>query len=102
MKLVGRDIMDEAAAVLEPGDLLVLPPIFYAGGSADQSIASEDLAAHLNAKAGREAAVAVASKDAARDLVVAAARPGDVILSMGARDSALGAFARSLLDALGT
>ena len=100
MKLVGRDIMDEAAAVLEPGDLLVLPPIFYAGGTADQSISSADLAAYLNAKTGRAAAAAPDSKDAARALVTGEARPGDVILTMGARDPSLGAFAQSLLTAL--
>src|SRR5690606_5609729 len=40
MKLVGRDIMEEAAKVLGADDVLYLPDIYYAGGTADQSISS--------------------------------------------------------------
>jgi UDP-N-acetylmuramate--alanine ligase len=114
MKLVGRDIMDEAAGVLGPEDVLYVPPIYYAGGTADQSISSADLVAHLNAQArgvaGRAAGrapdhpagIATESKDAAIKMVVARARPGDVVLSMGARDPARGVVAKRLLKALET
>ncbi|HEX2613717.1 MAG TPA: Mur ligase family protein [Fibrobacteria bacterium] len=109
MKLVGRDIMEEAAHALGPKDSLYVPPIYYAGGTADQSISSKDLVAHLNAQSGvagrvaeQPAGIAPESKDAALAAVTAAARPGDVILSMGARDPALGDFAKRLLAALET
>jgi UDP-N-acetylmuramate--alanine ligase len=107
MKLVGRDIMDEAAHVLGPEDVLYVPPIYYAGGTADQSVSSKDLVAHLNAQRGagrvpeNPAGIAPESKDAALAAVAAAARPGDVVLSMGARDPALGDFAKRLLAAIG-
>ncbi len=106
MKLVGRDIMEEAAHTLGPEDLLYVPPIYYAGGTADRAISSEDLVSHLNAqrgvagRVGKAAGIAPESKDAALAAVSAAARPGDVILSMGARDPALGGFAKRLLAAL--
>jgi UDP-N-acetylmuramate-alanine ligase len=100
MKLIGRDMMDYAAQVLGPEDHLYLPPIYYAGGTADQSISSADLVAHLNLRAGRAAGTALDSKDAVIAAIAAAARPGDVVLSMGARDPALGEFAQRLLAAL--
>ncbi len=100
MKLVGRDIMEEAAHALGPEDVLYVPPIYYAGGTADRSISAEELVAHLNGVAGRVAGFAPESKDAALAAVAAAARPGDVVLSMGARDPALGDFAKRLLKAL--
>lgn len=101
MKLVGRDIMDEAAKVLGPEDVLYVPPIYYAGGTADRSIASTDLVAHLNEVARGGAGIAPESKDAAVEMVAKRARPGDVVLSMGARDPALGDFAQRLLVAVG-
>ncbi|HLU70178.1 MAG TPA: UDP-N-acetylmuramate--alanine ligase, partial [Fibrobacteria bacterium] len=100
MKLVGRDIMEEAASVLGPEDVLYLPDIYYAGGTADQSISSAELVAHLNAATGREAGVYLPSKDAVIAAIAAEARPGDVVISMGARDPSLGAFAARLLAAL--
>jgi UDP-N-acetylmuramate--alanine ligase len=100
MKLVGRDIMEEAARVLGPEDVLYLPDIYYAGGTADQSVSSADLVAHLNAIAGREAGVHLPSKEAVITAIADTARPGDIVLSMGARDPSLGAFAARLLAAL--
>jgi UDP-N-acetylmuramate--alanine ligase len=100
MKLVGRDIMEEAAHVLGPDDVLYLPDIYYAGGTADQSISSADLVAHLNTVTGRTAGVHLPTKDDVLAAIAAAARPGDVVISMGARDPALGPFAAKLLAAL--
>ena len=99
MKLVGRDIMEYAAEVLGPDDRLFLPDIYYAGGTADRSISSADLVAHLNAlKPG--VGVHLPTKDAVLAAVASEARPGDVVLSMGARDPSLGGFATRLLAVL--
>jgi UDP-N-acetylmuramate--alanine ligase len=100
MKLVGRDIMEAAASVLGPDDKLYLPDIYYAGGTADQSVSSADLVAHLNAVTGRETGVHLKTKDEVITAVAAAARPGDFVISMGARDPGLGDFAQKLLAAL--
>lgn len=100
MKLVGRDIMEDAAKVLGPDDVLYLPDIYYAGGTADQSISSADLVAHLNAITGREAGIHLKSKDDVIAALAATARPGDVVISMGARDPSLGRFAARVLAAL--
>lgn len=98
MKLMGRDIMEAAASVLREGDRLWLPEIYYAGGTADKSISSADLVAHLNTL--RPIGSFAETKDAVIAAAAAEARPGDIVLSMGARDPDLGGFAKRLLGAL--
>jgi UDP-N-acetylmuramate--alanine ligase len=98
MKLMGRDIMDSAATVLRPEDRLYLPEIYYAGGTADMSISSADLVDYLNGLT--PVGVFRKTKDAVAKAVLAEAKPGDVILSMGARDPDLGSFATKLLTGL--
>jgi UDP-N-acetylmuramate--alanine ligase len=95
MKLTGRDIMEAMAGVLDAGDRVFLTDIYYAGGAADKSITSADLIAHLNAR--KPVGAYFPSKAEAAAAVAAEARPGDFVISMGARDPALGGFARRLL-----
>src|SRR5215217_2100143 len=84
MKLMGRDIMEFAASVLREDDRLWLPEIYYAGGTADKSVSSADLIAHLNGL--RPIGAFAETKDAVIAAVAAEARPGDLVISMGARD----------------
>jgi UDP-N-acetylmuramate--alanine ligase len=102
MKLMGRDIMDAAAAALRPEDRFYLPEIYYAGGTADKTISSADLVDHLNGIPGvpRGAGTFLKTKAAVAKALAAEARAGDVILSMGARDPDLGAFAANILTLL--
>jgi UDP-N-acetylmuramate--alanine ligase len=85
------------AAELRPHDLLVLLPVFDAGGTADRSVRSEDLASDLD-DLGLHAEC-VDSPEAARRLASRWARPGDLIATLGARDPALPRLARELLSA---
>ena len=84
--------------VLRPDDQLLLAPIYDAGGTADRSIRSEDIARPL-AKAGIHAKVIPSRDEATRELV-AGARHGDRVVVMGARDDTLPSFAREILAAL--
>jgi UDP-N-acetylmuramate--alanine ligase len=94
-----RDELIEAfRTALRPGDHLLLAPIYDAGGTANRSIRSEDLAEPL-ARAGVQAAV-FASRAAAANAIARDTRPGDRVVVMGARDDTLPLYARSLLDAL--
>lgn len=98
MKLLGEDLVQGISEVLEPGDRLLMPEIYYAGGTADKSISSADLIASLNRRK------AIGSFHATKDEVIAAlvkeARPGDWIVTMGARDPSLGDFALKLFGAV--
>lgn len=133
MKLIGSDLVQGAVAALDVSDILYMPGIYYAGGTADKSISSADLIREANAAMSVKAAAAeeamtgkaaaaaedVAAKTAgteaiqagpfgrffpAKDQVIAdivkEARPGDWVVSMGARDPSLGEFASRLFAAL--
>jgi len=99
-----RFLKDEFIAAfaesLRPDDRLWMPEIYYAGGTAVKSISSADLIAPLVAR-GKKARFLPSREDVLKD-VVAEARPGDMVLVMGARDPSLGAFARSILKSLET
>ena len=93
------DLAAMFAAELRPHDLLVLLPVFDAGGTADRSVRSEDLASDLD-DLGLHAEC-VDSPDAARRLASHWARPGDILATLGARDPALPRLARGLLSVSG-
>lgn len=104
MKLMGKDLMQAAAEALDDGDRLYLPEIYYAGGTADKTISSADLAREANAlKPNTAGAFArpFPTKEEAIAAVAAEARPGDWVVSMGARDPSLGEFAVRLFRAIG-
>jgi len=94
-----REFVEAFAAALAKKDVLWLPEIYYAGGTAKKTISSEDLVIELKA-AGKDARYFADRDEAAKD-VVASARSGDCVLVMGARDMTLADFARDILKTLG-
>ncbi len=97
-----RFLLDDFAAsfakALRPQDKLWISPVYDAGGTADRSISSRDLAERIRAR-GHD----VSCPDT-RDLVpmeiAAEAKSGDLVYSMGARDPDLPAFVRQILTTL--
>ncbi|MCL4677626.1 MAG: UDP-N-acetylmuramate--alanine ligase [Alphaproteobacteria bacterium] len=86
------------AAHLGPEDLVLLPDVYYAGGTVERSVSAEDFAQDLRAlglnalwKPTRPELLAVIAEQA---------RPGDRVVIMGARDDTLSEYARQILDAL--
>lgn len=86
------------AACLRENDWLVMPEIYYAGGTADQDISSQDLVEAI-ASVGRQAAF-VADRREIPAWLAEHAEPGDMIVVMGARDPGLPAFAQAILATL--
>jgi len=91
---------DELAHVLSRAcrrqDRLYLLPVFYAGGTVSPTVSVEDLVHALQARgvnAERAGDYSTLASTLART-----ARPGDAILSMGARDPELPRFARKVFD----
>jgi UDP-N-acetylmuramate--alanine ligase len=84
---------------LGPDDLLLMPEIYYAGGTAVKDISSSFITDAV-ARRGVPAEFIPTRKDIAGRLVQIAER-GDRIVVMGARDNTLTDFGRQLLDALG-
>lgn len=98
-----RFLRDEYIAafrsVFRRGDSLYMLPIYYAGGTAQKDISSDDIIAGLgpvefNARAagGREELLTAIKADA---------RPGDCVLVMGARDPSLPALVKKVIELFG-
>jgi UDP-N-acetylmuramate--alanine ligase len=92
------DLVESFAGALGENDRLWLLEVFYAGGTAKRDFSSADIVAEIAAR-GRRAAFA-ASRDDLTSALTAEARPGDLILIMGARDPSLTELARAILGAL--
>ena len=86
-------------SAFRPGDSLYLLPIYYAGGTAQKDISSEDIITGLGpaefdaqASGGREGLLTSLKADA---------RPGDCVLVMGARDPSLPALVKKVIELFG-
>jgi len=86
-------------SIFGPSDALLLLPIYYAGGTVQKTIASEDLIAGLGNVPF--VAKAVANRETLLEAIADRAAPGDCILLMGARDPSLPALAESIARRLG-
>ncbi|OVE82143.1 hypothetical protein BVY04_01790 [bacterium M21] len=82
---------------MRPGDVLVMPEIFYAGGTVTRDISSKDLTDEVEA-AGFQA-IYTDDRDQAFTQIMGLAQAGDRIIVMGARDNTLTDFARAILAA---
>jgi UDP-N-acetylmuramate--alanine ligase len=98
-RFMRAEFIDAFAASMGRNDILYLPEIFYAGGTAAKDISAADYARELKAR-GKDARF-FADRGAIPAEAAREARPGDLILLMGARDPGLPHFARDLLAALG-
>ena len=90
------DLAAMFAETLGPRDRLFLLPVYDAGGTADRSIHTDDLLAALREQ-GVQGASLVANHDEAVAAMSATAEPGDVLLTLGARDPELPVTARRLV-----
>jgi UDP-N-acetylmuramate--alanine ligase len=91
------DLVEAFATGLGPEDRLWLLEIFYAGGSATRDFSAADIAAEL---ADRGVRAAFATREELPARVAEAAREGDLVLVMGARDPSLTILARGILATL--
>ena len=97
-RFLRNEFVDTFATQTAPGDHVWLLEIFYAGGTAQRDFSSADLVREIAAR-GRDAEFA-ASREWLTARIVAEAKPGDLVLVMGARDPSLTPFARGLLAAI--
>lgn len=86
------------AEALGPSDRLWVTGIYYVGGTAAKDVSGADIAVPVSAR-GRTAAYA-SDRETAADEIAADARPGDLVLVLGARDPSLPEFARGILRRL--
>jgi UDP-N-acetylmuramate--alanine ligase len=86
-------------AVFKTDDSFYLLPIYYAGGTANKNISSEDIIAGLGPVSFN--AAAVADRDDLLARLKGDVRPGDCVLVMGARDPSLPALVGKVVDLFG-
>lgn len=98
-RFLKNDYIEAFRTAFQPQDTLFLLPIYYAGGTAQKDISSEDIIRGL----GRVAfsALAVSGRDALLEGLRTAAKPGDCVLLMGARDPSLPALAKKITALFG-
>ncbi|MEO5988645.1 MAG: L,D-transpeptidase family protein [Candidatus Eisenbacteria bacterium] len=99
-RFLRQDLIDTFVTQLRPEDQLFMLEIFYAGGSAVRDLSSADLVREIVA-GGRQAEFEP-SRPALLEHIATRARPGDLVLVMGARDPSLTPFAASILARLET
>jgi UDP-N-acetylmuramate--alanine ligase len=100
LRFLRHDLAAMFAAELHPDDRLWLLEAHYAGGTVTRDVSSADLAADLQAR--RCPAVFVPDRPSLVEALAAEARPGDVVLVMGARDPSLTTLATELLERMGS
>lgn len=98
-----RFLKDEYIAVFKAAfkqdDSLYLLPIYYAGGTAQKDISSEDIITGLGSVPFH--AKAFSGRDELLTRLKADAEPEDCVLVMGARDPSLPALARKIVEMFG-
>lgn len=91
-------LIDVFSEYLGANDVLYMPEIYYAGGTADQNISSRDIIGPLREK-GMDARFFENKGQILAD-IVNKARNGDTVCIMGARDDSLRRMARDMVDML--
>ena len=97
MRQVGKEIMENFAKGLNEDDILIMPEIFFVGGTVTKDISSADLIAHAK-KCGLKNAWFVDDKKAALEKILQLTKSGDRIVIMGARDNSLTDLGKSILE----
>lgn len=98
VKFLKNEFVDSFVKNTNENDLIVMPEIYYAGGSADKSVSAKDLIDEIG-KSGRNAQF-VPNRANIPNFIKNEAKAGDTVLLLGARDVTLAAFAKDVYDCL--
>jgi UDP-N-acetylmuramate--alanine ligase len=93
-----EELVETFTTKITENDLLILPEIYYAGGTAAKDISSRDVAGRVKSLGVN--AVYFEKRSDAVPLIAQEAGEGDVVLVLGARDDSLSDFCREVLEAL--
>ncbi|MBO6281064.1 MAG: UDP-N-acetylmuramate--alanine ligase [Alphaproteobacteria bacterium] len=99
MRSLGKEIMQEFVNNMAKDDILVMPEIFFVGGTVTKDISSQDLINYTHTL-GKQNSFYFPDKDQAAKFIIETTRKGDRIVIMGARDNSLTLLCRKILDNL--
>ncbi len=95
LRMMGEEIVDAFTRHLDVGDILLMPEVYYAGGTVDRSVTAADIIQMLKDKGVQ--AHWFQSRDEIPCFIKKEVRPYDRVVIMGARDDMLHIFAQELL-----
>ena len=98
-RFLKEGLISAFAEGLEDTDLLLMPEIYFAGGTAQKDISARDLVDAI-ARQGCRAEFVPDRETIARRFIEVAG-PGDRVVVMGARDDTLAEFARGVVEGIG-
>ena len=106
-KMMKEGYIETFASTLRPQDVLIMPDIFYVGGSANlvngevvalpKDISSQDVVSPVSERG--KAAHFIPNRSDIVPFLKARCEAGDSVLVMGSRDESLSDFAREIVDA---
>ena len=99
MRSMGKEIIESFVNNMHQDDILIMPEIFFVGGTVTKDISSADLIDYAH-KLGKTNAYFVENKANAADFLVKEAKSGDRIIIMGARDNSLTNLCKQILERL--
>lgn len=97
-RLMKDELIADLSRLMRPQDIIVFSQIYYAGGTADQSISAREFAEGLSAN-GKNA-IYIEDRASLLPYLKSTAQSGDIILLMGARDPSLVSFAENIREGM--
>lgn len=98
MRMVGKQIVESFAKYMSEEDLLLIPEIFFAGGTVKRDISSQDLVNH--ALQQNKKAIFFENREQLKEYILKTASPKDRIVLMGARDNSITDMGYDILENL--
>ena len=94
------DFVETFVDSLGPLDRAYWLEVFYAGGTTVRDFSSADIVRQISGRGLGDRAQFAESRDTLVNMVAHEARPGDIVLVMGARDPSLTGLARRIVDVM--
>ncbi len=98
LQMLRHELADAFVEGLGQDDKLIMPDVYYAGGTVAREVTAEDFVSDLKER-GVDA-VHIENRDGILDAVLSEAKSGDRIVVMGARDDTLHDFAKQILQGI--
>lgn len=95
LRLMRRELVEAFSSYLGDGDILIMPEVYYAGGTVDRSVTAKHLIGDLNGLGVN--ARWFEARDEIPAFLKTEAKSGDRVVIMGARDDTLHIFAKDVL-----
>lgn len=96
LRLMGNEMVDTFANHLQFNDVLIMPEVYYAGGTVDRSVTAKDIIERAQSKGVN--AHWFATREEIKPFLKSEVVSGDRIVIMGARDDTLHIFAQDILQ----